>query len=118
LEEPAELVEALAVSDIIVFSENSEAQEFCHKLETLVPGQVEFRPGLPDKQPLNEQLYIVVGDNPDLKDLKTSDRTNKGIIQMKDSIVRINGADMEGLQNAERLFLRFAEMAKVESFYR
>ena len=118
MEEPADLITALAVSDITVFSEDSVTNEFCRKLETLVPGQVEFHHGFPDKQPFNEQLYIVVGDNPNLDDLKISDRTNKGIIQMKDKIVQINGADNEGLRNAEKLFLRFAEMAKVESFYR
>lgn len=36
---------------------------------------------------------------------------------MEGNTVWINGSDKVGLQNAEVLFLRFAEMAKVESLY-
>ena len=124
LEDPAELVEALAVSDVSIFSALSDSEEFFHMLETLIPGQVQLIHGFLEKPPLSDQLYVIVGDELNntqskwLYDLLLQDSgTHKGIIQMKDHIVKINGSDTSGLQNAKTLFLRFAEMAKVESLY-
>jgi hypothetical protein len=124
LENPAELVEALAVSDLTVFSNESDTEKFRQKLEVLVPGQVQLNHGYPEKSPQGGQLFVIVGDdfNDDLNkwpsDLLVKDvGSNKGIIQMTDHIVRIKGSDAIGLQNAQKLFLRFAEMAKVESLY-
>ena len=124
LEDPAELVEALAVSDVTVFSGESDTGEFCQKLEMLIPGQVQLMDSFPEKPPPSGQLFVIIGDNTNynhkkwLNDLQIQDAgTNKGIIQMTDNIVRVNGSDLIGLQNAEKLFLRFAEMAKIESLY-
>ena len=124
IEDPAELVEALAVSDLTVFSGESETEIFRQALEVLVPGQVQISRGLPGDAPQNGQLFVIIDD--DSKDslnkwpsdlLAKEEGSNKGIIQMTDHVVRITGSDAIGLQNAKTLFLRFAEMAKVESFY-
>jgi hypothetical protein len=128
LENPAELVEALSVSEVTVFSGESDTEEFCQKLEMFIPGQVQLNHGFPEKPPLSGHLFVIIGDDSNnghskwldvlrIQDASTTS-TNKGIIQMSDHIVRIDGSDMIGLQNAERLFLRFAEMAKVESLYK
>jgi len=124
LEDPAELVEALAVSEVTVFSGVSDSEAFFQKLEALVPGQVQLIDGFPERPPQGNQLYVIVED--ELKNkhskwpydllLQNSD-THKGIMQMEDNIVKINGSDTSGIQNAKTLFLRFAEMAKVESLY-
>jgi N-acetylneuraminic acid mutarotase len=63
------------------------------------------------------KLFIVVGNHSHIDDVSFPGKSEKGIIRMKDHIVWINGTDKEGLKNAERLLLRFAEMAKVESLY-
>ncbi|MCP4311515.1 MAG: hypothetical protein GY790_09665 [Bacteroidetes bacterium] len=124
LEDPAELVEALAVSEVTVFSGVSDSEEFFFKLETLIPGQVQLINGFPEKPPLSDQLYVIVGDklnnkqNKWLYDLLLQDSgTSKGIMQMEDNLVKINGSDTIGLHSAQTLFLRFAEMARVESFF-
>lgn len=124
LEEPAELVEALAVSDLIVFSGESDSEELYQELETLVPGQVQLIRGFPEKPPQSDQLFVIVGDdfnsnhNKLLSDLGILEPgSKKGIVQMKDNVIKINGSDKTGLENAKKLFLRFAEMAKVESLY-
>jgi len=124
LENPAELVEALAVSDLTVFSGESDTEKFRQELELLVPGQVKLSRGLPGEPPQNGQLFVIIGDGSNDKHIKwPSDLlpkeagSNKGIIQMTDHIVKITGSDAIGLQNAKTLFLRFGEMAKVESLY-
>ncbi len=124
LEDPAELVKALAVSDVTVYSGESDSEEFCQKLEMLIPGQVQLIHGFPEKSPLPDQLYVIIGDdlnknqNNWLNESQVQDMvTNKGLLQMRDNIVTINGPDIKGLQNAKTFFLRFAEMAKVESLY-
>ena len=124
LEDPAELVEALAVSEVSVYSGVSDSEAFCDKLETLIPGQVHLIHGFPEKPPLPDQLYVIVGDEINdandkwLYELLLKDSgTHKGIMKMKDHIVKINGSDTSGLLHAKTLFLRFAEMAKVESLY-
>ena len=80
--------------------------------------------GFPEKPPTGNKLYVVVGDDLNsmhgtwLYDLLLQDSgTHKGIIQMENNIVKINASDTNGLQNAKTLFLRFAEMARVESLY-
>ncbi|HCC71944.1 MAG TPA: hypothetical protein DEQ09_12450 [Bacteroidales bacterium] len=124
LENPAELVEKLAASDVTVILGESYREEFCDKLEVLIPGKVQLMDGFPEKPPPGDQLYVIIGDNTNynhnkwLNDLQIQDTgTDKGSVQMIDNIVLINGSDLTGLQNAEKLFLRFAEMAKVESLY-
>ena len=121
IEEPAELLEALAVSDISVFSGNSNIDDFIKKVEKLLPGQVQPIKSLPEKSPQNGQIYIVIGDD---KIFEQSEwpydekqqhlGSNKGVIQMVGNIIRLNGSDNIGLNNAMALFLRFADLINAE----
>ena len=124
LENPAELVKALSISDLTVFSSDSGSEEFCQKLEMLIPGRVQLIHDFSEKSPLPGQLFVIVGDELNgspknwLNDSLLQDMgSNKGFLRMTNDIVRIDGLDKQGLQNAKTFFLRFAEMAKVESLY-
>jgi len=125
LENPAELVEKLAVSDVTVISGVSGSKEFCDKLEVLIPGQLQVTQDINEKTKISDYLYVKIEEPSDnkqnkwLSDFQIQDSVEpgKGIIQMTGNTVIITGVGMTGLQNAEKLFLRFAEMAKVESLY-
>lgn len=121
IEEPAELVEALSVSDVYVVSGAPEIRTFVQKLEKILPGKVHISRNLPDNSLQTNQLYVTIGDESthepnkwpyDVKRQATV--PNKGIIQMVKNVINLNGSDAIGLQNAEKLFLRFAELAKTE----
>lgn len=118
IEEPAELVEALAVSDVNVYSVKSDEEDFIQRLKKLVPGKVKLIKSLPKNPPKSGQINLVIGEDATFNrsewvyDIQRKDLgINKGVIQMRGNIVRLNGPDTLGLANAETLFLRFAELA-------
>ena len=122
IEEPAELVELLAIKDIIVVSMESDIREFGQSLKSLLPGRVRVVKDLPDDHSKSEKMYVIIGDDKkpvegmwvyDIGQLKKG--SGKGVIQMSGNIVRLNGSDSIGLMNAEELFLRFAELAPAEN---
>jgi len=119
MEEPVRLIEALAISEVNVITGKSDAEDLTEKLEAFFPGRVKRLEKLPESQH-SGQIYLVVGENRnaeqynfpyDIRHLKPG----KGVLQMSGKILKINGADATGLQNAKELFFRFAEMGLAES---
>jgi len=122
IEEPAELVEALAASDVSICSAGQDNGDFIQRLKELLPGKVRGIKKLPEKPLQDGKLYIVIGDNEILQrndwvyDTGQQDTgSDKGVIQMSGNIVSLSGSGTTGIQNAESLFLRFAELAIDES---
>jgi hypothetical protein len=124
IEEPAELVEELAVSDVNIYSSKSDTVDFLKRLEKMLPGHVQWINGLPEKLPQEGQIHVIVGDDKLLDQSKwvydvhqQNPGAQKGVLQMSGTVVRLNGSDLIGLKNAEKLFLRFAELAKAEGIH-
>jgi hypothetical protein len=122
IEEPAELIESLAIKDLIIVSTESDTEEFFQKLKKLLPGQVQGIKNLPENYSKSDKMYVVIGNDAAL-DKNTwvydvgqpEEGINKGIMQMSGSVVRLDGTNTNGLKNAKELFLRFAELALAES---
>jgi hypothetical protein len=116
IEEPAELIEALAVSDVTITTNGEAREAFAKRFDDLIPGQVT------KGQNAKAQLTIEILNSGDLqneewlKQLPASCReSGKGFVWMKDVHVRLSGIDDQGIANAQKLLLRFAELAKAES---
>ena len=67
-------------------------------------------------------MYLVIGNDAALNKINwiydvglLNKGTQKGVMQMSGSVVRLSGTESTGLKNAEELFLRFAELALAES---
>ena len=121
IEEPAELLELLAVSEVSVFSETSDTEVFSQSLEQMLSDKVYRFENLPENDPEKDQLFIIIGgdtsntENYWPYDLKKNDPgADKGVVQMVKNIVKIDGSNKTGIKNAELLFLRFAELIKAE----
>ncbi len=107
IEEPAELVEALAASDVFIYSPEIISDDFAEKLDELIPGKVDVLTELPkDTATKSGRLYVITGNE--------SEYPGKGIMRMSGNLVRLNGPDETCLSNAKSLFLRFAELASAE----
>jgi len=120
IEEPAELVEALAASDVDVLSDGVDVGEFILSLDGLLPGRVRAVDGIPERPP-QDRLYVVVGDTAVsgrdswARGVRWEDLgPHKGIVRMRGNIVSLHGTDAEGIANAMKLFARFAELARAE----
>ncbi len=121
IEEPAELVEKLAVSDVIVISNAQETEQFVSTLEDFLPGTVRVGRSVPESQ-TEDSLIVAIGGP------KILDRGNwaydvpqkyrhgsKGLLQMRDNAVCISGTDQAGVKNAIQLFLRFVQLVPQET---
>ena len=121
MEEPAELVEKLAVSDVTIVSEKVDATDFIKRLRKLLPGKITTKDEAP-KQSGQNHLTIVIGN---LETLQKQNRSiqlpescwnqSKGLIQMQGSTVDLCGTDDTGVEHALTLFTRFAELARSEA---
>lgn len=121
MEEPAELIEKLAVSDITVVSEKVDVTDFVKRLQERLPGKIYYKESAPN-QPKPHHLTIVIGNLETLQkqnrsiQLPTSHRDqSKGFIQMQGSTADLCGTDSVGIEHALTLFTRFAELARSES---
>jgi hypothetical protein len=120
MEEPAELVKVLAVSDVTIMTHGKAMDEFTHNLNELIPGKVQFNASLPNKNKRDQLLIEILP----LDDLQKKEWLNqlplcchepgKGFLQMSNGHVRLAGMDDQGLANAQKLLLRFAELAMAE----
>ncbi len=122
IEEPAKLVEALAVSNVNVISKVPNIGNFIEKFKKSIPGQVQMIKSLPEKPLQDGQLYLIIGDDVtnDQSDWPYNKNqqllnSNKGVIQMVGNVIKIDGLNATGLQNAMDLFIRFAELVKAEN---
>lgn len=121
IEEPAELVESLAKPDVVLRAvSETEGLDPQACLATLHETLPHAKPSA--SQPTDNALTILLTDKPSEKTntglppvpsvLWT---THKGIVQMSGTTVRLAGADTMALQNACKLLLRFAKVARDEN---
>lgn len=119
IEEPGDMIEKLAASEVIVVSNDSGIEEYRAQLESVLPKKVLIAEKIPHDQPTGDPMTVVVGEIQapgqeglpyDLQELPA----NKGVIQMSGNTIWINGSDLTGLQYAKKLFLRFAELGGME----
>ena len=118
IEEPAELVEALAACDVTVVSHSTDVGAFAARLDELLPGEAKAAATAPEPLPPG-RLCIVVGGPPALpKGAWPYDPRKagpgKGVVQMRGRTVSLCGADAAGVANAMKLLARFAELARAE----
>ncbi|NQT53307.1 hypothetical protein HQ576_14715, partial [bacterium] len=108
IEEPAELVEALAARPIVVEPHGTDVADFVAGLKGLLPDDERER----DKTA--RPLRVVVGGPASLGKAKWACGPGKGVVQMRGDAVSLCGADAAGVANAMKLFARFAELARAE----
>ncbi len=124
LEEPAELVEALASLPVAVTNRAStdvDVKQFIVNLNALVPRDVQLAEGrLEGDRP--DRLLVRIGDPEVLADggwpfrFETDHPARaKGVIQMSGRVVTICGRDSAAIAGALELFARFAELARAEA---
>jgi len=120
IEEPAELVEALAANDFVILSGDADVSGFAKRLGELLPGRVEPSRSVPDP-PSPAAFTILVGPATkrapnawpvDISGLRLGG--GKGCIQMQGRTVGLFGSDAVGLGHAMALLERFAELARAE----
>jgi hypothetical protein len=108
IEEPAVLLEALAVSDVAVASDSMDVTAFVASLRDLLPGEV--RAG-----DAPAALTIHIGPPARREELPEAFRAEgKGLLELNGATVRVSGTDPTGVSHALELLLRFAEPARIE----
>jgi hypothetical protein len=120
IEEPAELVEALAAHEIVVVSDDGEGGGLTERLAEILPGRVRSSRSTPAPTPAT-MLTILVGPASkrapdawpvDIGGLRLG--RGRGCIQMQGRTVGLFGGDTAGLRQAMTLLERFAEVARTE----
>ena len=120
IEEPAELVEALAKLPVAIHPHGTDVAAFVARLSKLLPNPVDSAGGPMDGRP--DVLRVEILGQPRTQALAAwprnvqdvLSREGKGFIQMAGRVVTLWGTDAAGLANAIRLFTRFAELARAE----
>jgi hypothetical protein len=119
IEEPAELVEALAESDVrVVVSGETDADEFVARLDERLPGKAAAAAAAPEPIP-DGSLCVIVGgpesqpEGPWPYDPRRAG-PGKGVLQMRGRMVSLCGTDAEGVAKAVTWFLRLADLARPE----
>jgi hypothetical protein len=120
IEEPAELLQMIARSDVAVVSDEAEVEGFTARLGEVLPGEVELSQGTAPR-PDDQRVRLLIGGPSILgkADWPYDPRrgalgSGKGVVQMRGRTVSVVGADAEGIRAAMDLFLRFAELAAAE----
>jgi hypothetical protein len=124
LEEPAQLVEALAGRTVLIDNRvlsESDAKKLVERLDAVVPHGVRLgtQPSDDDAQQtlvvrIGSPELVAHGDWPFRFDTDHPAR-GKGVIQMSGSVVSCCGRNAESIQKALALLARFAELAQAEA---
>lgn len=120
IEEPAELLEALAAAEQVAVVGEEAAADLEWRLAELLPGEVTASDTAP-QAPAEGQMSVLVGTDALtegvrrlLDEAAEAARAGKGVLWMEGSTVGVWGAEPQALQSAMRLLERFAELAKAE----
>ena len=124
LEEPAQLVEALAGRRLLVDNRalpEADAKKLVERLDALAPHGARLGTQPPGNAPEGTLIVLVGGpelvahgDWPFRFDTDHSAR-GKGVVQMSGSVVSCCGREIESIHNALALLARFAELAPAEA---
>jgi hypothetical protein len=117
MEEPAELIEKLASSDIALIARGAPAQAVVAALNEQLPGEVaesdaaregQFAVAIERSAPTRAPLFKQIPH--DARHIG-----NKGILLLEEDRLRVCGATEQALEHALTLLMRFADLARVEA---
>lgn len=117
MEEPAELVEALAHSDITVTGESQDVEPFVSMLAPFLPGKIAAAESAPDGQFTIAIERALPEDAPLYQRIpaEAADLSKKGFLLLGKNRLRVCGTTKETLDAARMLLGRFALLAHREA---